>query len=213
MPQASSTAVLPAAKSVTAKYQTLRGRLIPALNPCWRLWMREEGPMQLMCLAQLGLELWSVQTDGQHFYMCHDRKVRRVAPDCEEALRRELHAVRGGFVREARLRLGEAMASSAIFAGGQAATESNSAPREMRVRQALGTPARQPLGSGAGTAAALTPAAADCPAVSHADTAAESAGAPDVGMLPAAPAAAVQVSYRRRRQVVVTTAPGAACAA
>jgi hypothetical protein len=204
MPQASPTAVLPAAKD-----RTIRGRLIPALNPCWRLWIREEGPMQLMCLAQFGLELWSVQTDGRHFYMCHDRKVRRVAPDCEEALRRELHAVRGGFVREVRLRLGEAMASSAMFESGRAAAESISAPREVRVRQALGGPARQPLSSGAETAVAPIPAGTDvhtaAQAATPADIATEPADSPDFSVQPAAPDAAVRVSYRRRRHVVVTT--------
>lgn len=215
MPHDSSNASAHAAATPPTAEHTLRGRLIPALNPCWRLWMREEGQMQLMCLAQLGLELWSVQTDGRHFYMCHDRKVRRVAADCEEVLRRELHAVRGGFVREARLRLGEAVASSVMFGGGRPAGDANAVSREVRVRQALGGLARAPLGAPGAPASSARDAAARHATAEDPTPAPSPAGgaeAPDILALPTVPAATVQVSYRRRRHVVVT-APGAAHAA
>jgi hypothetical protein len=102
-------------KAATAPVSIVRGRLIPALNPCWRLWLREEGPMQLVCLAQLGLELWSVQTDGRSLYFCHDRRVRRVHEESSEALRREIHTVRNGFVREFRIGLEEARFGQEVF--------------------------------------------------------------------------------------------------
>ena len=121
-----------------------------------------------------------------------------------------------GFVREARLRLGEAMASSAMFGGGRIAAEPGAIPREARVRQALGAAARLPQGSGDMADAALDPATMAhpdaAPATTPADIAPRGTDAPEFDALPAAPVAAVQVSYRRRRHVVVT-APGAAHAA
>ena len=152
---------------------TVKGRLIPALNPCWRLWLREEGPLQLMCLAQLGQELWSVQTDGRSFYLCHDRKVRRVSDEFAEAMRRDLHAVRGGFVREFRIRLSAPVPSQEIFgrdrgAGPLAVTAT---PRDSMLREALRVTAH-------GTAV------------------------PAASTEPTAPARNdVQISYRRRRHV------------
>lgn len=97
------------------QWAPVRSRLIPALNPCWRLWLREEGPLELVCLAQMGQELWSVQTDGLNFYFCHDRTVRRVQDGCHASLRRDIQAVRAGFVRELRVFLSEAVPSQAAF--------------------------------------------------------------------------------------------------
>lgn len=151
-----------------------RSRLIPALNPCWRLWLREEGPLELVCLAQMGLELWSVQTDGLNFYFCHDRMVRRVQDGCNAGLRRDIQAVRAGFVREVRLFLSEAVPSQAAF----------SRDRD-RASRMLDAAASDVSGPGADTA----PTRVD-PGVNGA--------APE----PAArPPVAVQVSYRRRRHV------------
>jgi len=154
------------------QWAPVRSRLIPALNPCWRLWLREEGPLELVCLAQMGQELWSVQTDGLNFYLCHDRMLRKVQDGCSAALRRDIQAVRGGFVREVRLFLAEAVSSQDAF--------SRERDRASRVLDAAAS---------AGLEADATQTAGDL-GVSEA--------AP--GTASRAPAA-VQVSYRRRRHV------------
>lgn len=158
----------------------VRTRLIPALNPCWRLWLREEGPLELVCLAQVGLELWSVQTDGLGHYFCHNRMIRRVSQECEVALKRDIHAVRGGFVREARLHLEAQVSSNALF-------QREQAPKLAEIT------AGATAGSGAGAHETGSVNPDSAPAASA-----------------AARAAAVQVSYRRRRHLSSPLRPAAA---
>ena len=158
---------------------SLRCRLIPALNPCWRLWLREEGPLELVCLAQIALELWSVQTDGTDYYFCHNRLVRKVWIGCVPSLRRDIGSVRGGFVREVRVHLGEPAASTAWFG------------RERAVRAEV-----SPSANVAASPVHVSDPASVAPVLEL---------APESDELVRTRGAAVQVSYRRRRHVALPT--------
>jgi len=48
-------------------------RLIPVRVPYWRRYAPPLPTLRMVCLAQLGFELWSIRSDGDHCWLVHDR--------------------------------------------------------------------------------------------------------------------------------------------